>query len=132
MAKVFGYQKASSELPHYTVDFECSKCGEFQSSPGQNGFWTFTRRNKDATTTHKYNSKCPTCGAWCEVVTANEPPEGCGVKPTKRKVVGDHVYHVHGRDRNVYPADLADVIAKSNALFKEQGYDIGGSDDSEE
>jgi hypothetical protein len=117
-----GWIQAHSK-PNHEVDFEC-ECGhKFGSSHGSNGLAIIRKSYADGRRVNKYCQPCPECKNFCEV-EVEDIPTAVGRKPTKRIVGNNQVYHIHGRDRNVYPSDLAEAIAESNERLRENGYVI--------
>lgn len=92
------------------LDFVCEDCSnEFSAAK-----YTYMRMRYLSGTVLKCRTSCPKCNGEVELVLEEELRQASGNKPTKRIVVGNQEYFIHGRDRTVIPADFKQVIEEAN------------------
>ena len=97
------------------VYFKC-ECGNEWAA--QDYIYITRRRIKN--TTYTYRSSCPACGTTVDINSSDARlVEPSSRTPTKRVVINNEEYYIHGRDRSVIPADLEEVIRQSNRLLQE-------------
>lgn len=105
-----------------TIDFWCNFCEDrFQVDEGTGGM-VFVRMRRIAGEEMYYKTKHLACGRECRsyVETRVEPTSK---KPTKVIDINGDKMRIHGRDRNVYPHDLKDVVERANELYEKGNRD---------
>lgn len=109
-----GWNQAHQGESRPAFTFDCTNCGHSFESVTYNKL-TFRRLSG---VEYWASASCPECRSSVKHEMDGPLVEAVGRKPNKPFDKLGQTIMIHGRDRNVYPADLKETIERANALYE--------------